>query len=130
MIGRPKADNPKIVTIKARINHDINEKLMEYCSQSGLKKTDIIRKGVELFMNREKIYTVHIQHDYQTSERVGAGGMFQVVAASGCNANDEKIKFSKIDCGVHYRSNENVLDDLKELYPEFDFSSCDLVDDD
>lgn len=33
--GRPKAEKPKVIQVKARIDHDTDEKLKEYCIKVG-----------------------------------------------------------------------------------------------
>ncbi|MDY4484941.1 MAG: hypothetical protein SPE14_02370 [Anaerovibrio sp.] len=78
----------------------------------------------------KKVYEVKIQHDYETSERAGAGGMFQIISVTGIVDNDEEVDFDKLDNGTHYFKNEDVLKDLQELYSEYDFSTAELSDDD
>ena len=50
-----------------------------------------------------------IQCDYDTSERVGAGGMFQVVSLEDQDGND---RTSLLDVGKHYRSFDEVARDI------------------
>ena len=78
----------------------------------------------------KKVYEVKIQHDYETSERAGAVGMFQIISVTGIIDNDEEVDFDKLDNGTHYFKNEDVLKDLQELYSEYDFSTAELSDDD
>ena len=78
----------------------------------------------------DKVYVVKIQHDYETSERAGAGGMFQVISCVGELADEHTINLN-VDCGVHYHDNNEVIEHLKKTYAgKYDFSSVDVVDDD
>ena len=45
--GRPKADNPLIIEVKARIDKETSERLKAYCEKFNLSKTEVIRKGIE-----------------------------------------------------------------------------------
>lgn len=78
----------------------------------------------------KKVHEVKIQHDYETSERAGAGDMFQIVKVIGIIDDEQEIDFDKLDNGKHYFKNEDVLKDLQELYSEYDFSTAELSDDD
>ena len=51
--GRPKVDNPKTIEVKARIDKETNLKLLAYCNKHGLKKTDIVRMGIEMVINEK-----------------------------------------------------------------------------
>ena len=51
--GRPKVDNPKTIEGKARIDKETNLKLLAYCNKHGLKKTDIVRMGIEMVINEK-----------------------------------------------------------------------------
>ena len=46
-IGRPKVENPKNIDIKVRIDEKTNSRLLDYCKQNNLSKTEAIRKGLE-----------------------------------------------------------------------------------
>lgn len=51
--GRPKTEKPKIFEVKARIDEDLNNKLIEYCEKNNVLKTDVVRMGVEMILNEK-----------------------------------------------------------------------------
>lgn len=53
-MGRPKADNPKDIDVKVRLDKSLNEKLMQYCVQANITRAEAIRKGIELLLNQKK----------------------------------------------------------------------------
>lgn len=52
--GRPKADKPLTVEVKARIDVETNDKLVEYCEKNGVTRTEVVRKGIEMVLNEKK----------------------------------------------------------------------------
>ena len=52
--GRPKSENPKEIEVKARIDAKTNEELQEYCKRHQKTKTDVVREGIRLILEREK----------------------------------------------------------------------------
>ena len=52
--GRPKAEKPLTVEIKARIDTETNERLMQYCKENDTTRTKVIRKGIEMVLNEKK----------------------------------------------------------------------------
>lgn len=52
MIGRPKSKNPKIIEVKARIDKELNDKLVKYCEEHKLTRTDVVRRGVEMVIKK------------------------------------------------------------------------------
>jgi type I restriction enzyme, S subunit len=58
-----------------------------------------------------KSYTFYVTLDHETSERVGAGGMFQVARIKDDN---EKDRTSLVDQGKHYNTLDELKDDLAE----------------
>lgn len=52
--GRPKAENPLTVEVKARIDIETNEKLIKYCSDNNVTRTDVVRKGIQLVIENGK----------------------------------------------------------------------------
>ncbi len=52
--GRPKAENPKEIEVKARIDEETNERLQAYCKKHGKTRTDVVREGIELVLGQEK----------------------------------------------------------------------------
>jgi len=53
-MGRPKADNPKDVDVKVRIDKETSKRLSEYCERNGITRTEAIRQGIHLVLAREK----------------------------------------------------------------------------
>ncbi|MDE5564438.1 MAG: CopG family transcriptional regulator [Oscillospiraceae bacterium] len=45
--GRPKADNPLTVEVKARIDKETNEKLIKYCNDKKTTRTEVVREGIK-----------------------------------------------------------------------------------
>lgn len=45
--GRPRADNPKNIEVKARIDAKTYDRLIEYCKENNITKTDVVRIGIE-----------------------------------------------------------------------------------
>lgn len=52
--GRPKADNPLTVEVKARIDTETNEKLIKYCKENKVTRTDVVRDGIKLVISQKK----------------------------------------------------------------------------
>ncbi len=52
--GRPKSDNPKTITVKARIDAATDSRLQKYCAENNLTRTDVVRKGIELVVDEKK----------------------------------------------------------------------------
>lgn len=52
--GRPKADNPKDVDVKVRFDKEMHERLIAYCEFHGITRTEAIRRGVHLLLEKEK----------------------------------------------------------------------------
>lgn len=52
-IGRPKVDKPKTIEVKARIDEETNEKLIEYCKKNQMSRTDVVRAGIEKVLKNE-----------------------------------------------------------------------------
>lgn len=51
--GRPKSENPKTFEVKARIDKSLNDRLIEYCERNNVLKTDVVRMGIELVLNKK-----------------------------------------------------------------------------
>ena len=51
-MGRPKLDNPKFITIKARIDEETNKKIMNYCQSTGKTRTEVVREGILLILGQ------------------------------------------------------------------------------
>lgn len=52
--GRPKAENPKAIEVKARIDEETNDRLNEYCRENNKTRTEVVRQGIELVLGKEK----------------------------------------------------------------------------
>ncbi|MDE6469846.1 MAG: ribbon-helix-helix domain-containing protein [Eubacterium sp.] len=50
--GRPKAENPKCIDIKVRIDEITNEKLQSYCEANGIKRAEAIRQGIAMLLEK------------------------------------------------------------------------------
>lgn len=53
-MGRPKAENPKAIEVKARIDEGTNNRLNNYCKTNNVTRTDVVRKGIDLVLGKEK----------------------------------------------------------------------------
>ncbi len=51
--GRPKADNPKNISIKVRFDEEINKALILYCTKYNISRTEAIRQGLKLLLSKE-----------------------------------------------------------------------------
>jgi hypothetical protein len=52
--GRPKVEKPLTVEVKARINIETNKKLVEYCEENGVTRTEVVRQGIEHILSKKK----------------------------------------------------------------------------
>ena len=52
--GRPKAENPLIIEVKARIDEKTSERLKAYCEKFNLSKTEVIRTGIEKVLEEKE----------------------------------------------------------------------------
>lgn len=52
--GRPKAEKPKTIEVKARIDEETNKRLVDYCKKNDTNKTEVIRKGIDLVLGNKK----------------------------------------------------------------------------
>ena len=53
-IGRPKAENPLTIEVKARIDKETNEKLIKYCKDNNMTRTDVVREGIKRVIENKK----------------------------------------------------------------------------
>lgn len=51
--GRPKAENPRDVDIKVRIDKATNEKLIAYCNDNNITRAEAIRQGIHLLLEKK-----------------------------------------------------------------------------
>lgn len=52
--GRPKSKKPKTIEVKARIDKETNEKLVDYCDKNNTSRTEVVRKGIDLVLKETK----------------------------------------------------------------------------
>lgn len=52
-MGRPKVNNPKNIDVKVRFDETTHKKILEYCNKTNLTKTEVIRKGVDLLLDKK-----------------------------------------------------------------------------
>lgn len=52
--GRPKAENPKTIDVKVRLDEETNKKLNGYCEANQIPKSHAIRKGINLLLGQKK----------------------------------------------------------------------------
>lgn len=52
--GRPQVENPLTIEIKARIDKETNDKLIKYCKDNNVTRTDVVRKGIQLVLQENK----------------------------------------------------------------------------
>ncbi len=48
--GRPKAEKPKTIEIKARIDKETNSRLVDYCEKNKTSRTEVVRKGINMVL--------------------------------------------------------------------------------
>lgn len=52
--GRPKSTNPKSIDVKVRFDERLHNKLLKYCEDNKITRTEAIRKAVEMLVNLKK----------------------------------------------------------------------------
>lgn len=52
--GRPKAEKPLTIEVKARIDVETNDRLVKYCNENGITRTEVVRNGIEKVLNEKK----------------------------------------------------------------------------
>lgn len=52
--GRPKAEKPKTIEVKARIDEETNNRLVDYCKKNNISRTEVVRKGINLVLEEIK----------------------------------------------------------------------------
>ena len=51
--GRPKTEKPLTVEVKARIDVETNQKLIDYCNANNVTRTDVVREGIQLVIENK-----------------------------------------------------------------------------
>lgn len=52
--GRPKAENPKIHSIKIRFDDKMNDALTAYCQKNNVTRAEAVRRGMDLLLTEKK----------------------------------------------------------------------------
>lgn len=52
--GRPIIGGKKDIDVKVRFDKEMHDKLLEYCEQHKVTRTEAIRRGVKLLVSEEK----------------------------------------------------------------------------
>ena len=52
--GRPKSDNPLNIDLKVRIDEETNRKLLQYCVDHKISRTEAIRQGIHLLLKKNE----------------------------------------------------------------------------
>lgn len=52
--GKPKSDNPKDIDVKVGFDKELHERLVTYCQEHGITRTEAICKGVHLLWGKKK----------------------------------------------------------------------------
>ena len=52
--GRPKAEKPLTIEVKARIDYDTNQRLIDYCKKNNVTRTEVVRRGIIQILSEEK----------------------------------------------------------------------------
>lgn len=51
--GRPRVDNPKTIEVKARIDKKTNDRLLKYCAENNVSRTDVVREGIKKVIDKK-----------------------------------------------------------------------------
>lgn len=51
--GRPKSTNPLNIEVKVRFDEKTHKKLINYCEKHQTTRTEVIRQGVNLVIEKE-----------------------------------------------------------------------------
>ena len=52
--GRPKSENPKSQSIKIRLDEETNDRLSDYAKRHKMRKTEVVRKGLNMILDSDK----------------------------------------------------------------------------
>lgn len=50
--GRPKVDNPKTIEAKVRLSEQENKRLLVYCEENHINKSDALRRALDLLLDK------------------------------------------------------------------------------
>lgn len=49
-MGRPRIQNPKVIEVRARVDRETNKRILDYCNQNNINRTDFVRQGIDLLL--------------------------------------------------------------------------------
>ncbi|MDE6540085.1 MAG: CopG family transcriptional regulator [Ruminococcus sp.] len=52
-MGRPKAENPKSLSLNIRLDAETEKKLQIYCKEHKISKGEAVRQGIHLLYNKK-----------------------------------------------------------------------------
>lgn len=52
-MGRPKADNPKAIDLKVRIDEEMHKALVCYVQTNQITKAEAVRRGIMLLLQKK-----------------------------------------------------------------------------
>ena len=52
--GRPKAENPKDIDLKVRVDGETHKCLIKYSEKNNITKAEAVRRGIKLLLQKEK----------------------------------------------------------------------------
>lgn len=62
-IGRPKADNPKDIDLKVRVDKNTNDALEKYSKKNNITKAETVRRGIKLLLQEAIPYNTTQKDD-------------------------------------------------------------------
>lgn len=76
----------------------------------------------------KQIVSIEIDKDFETAERCGAVGTFQICNVFGYDSEGEEHDLTKhSNQGRHYYEDQEVLEDIKGSCREYDFEHCEIL---
>lgn len=51
--GRPKTQNPKSIDVKVRFDEESHNKLLKYCEDNKITRTEAIRRGIDKLLGEK-----------------------------------------------------------------------------
>ncbi len=52
--GRPKAESPKEIGVRVRLDSETHSQLVKYCEKEGVSKAEAIRQGIHLILGKKE----------------------------------------------------------------------------
>ena len=76
---------------------------------------------------KRQIVSILIEKDFETGERCGASGTFQICNVLGFDLEANEYELTEyISTGNHYLNEEEVLESIKVGCGDYDFSNCEI----